>query len=148
MTKLVAITLLQTCMIAGVPRSPVEGVQTVPAADAERLVEAKQAEYADVGQDEAADEGDGLDKLGITKLRALAKDEGVTVPEFTKETEKDITISAIRAKRENPDDRLDAMKPEKLRDTAKAEGVEFAADADDAAVIEAITKKRAEAAKA
>lgn len=145
--KLVTIALLQTCMIAGLPRSPVEGNQTVPEDEAKRHVDSGMAEYVnDDGED--SEESDGLDKLGVTKLRALAKEEGVTVPEFTKDTEKDVTIAAIRAKRDNPDDRLDAMTPEKLRETATAEGVEFAADADDAAVIDAITKKRTEAAKA
>lgn len=143
--KLVAITLLQTCIIAGLPRSPVEGVQTLPDDEARNLVDSGMAEYADI---EDEDEGDDLDKLGVTKLRSLAKEEGVTVPEFTKETEKAVTIAAIRAKRDNPSDRLDAMTPEKLRETAKAEGVLFAADATDAVVIEAITKKRTEAAQA
>lgn len=143
--KLVVITLLQTCMIAGLPRSPAEGNQTVPESEAKRLVDARMAELVDV-ETEAEDEGDGLDKLGITKLRSIAKDEEVTVPKFVKETEKEITIAAIRAKREAPNDRLDAMTPEKLRETAKAEDVEFADDATDAAIIEAITKKRGEAA--
>ena len=34
--KLVTIALLQTCMIAGLPRSPVEGNQTVPEDEAKR----------------------------------------------------------------------------------------------------------------
>lgn len=144
MAKLVAIALLQTCMIAGLPRSPAEGNQTVPESDAKRLVDAGMAEVVEI---EGEDEGDGLDKMGITNLRKLAKDEGVTVPNFTKETEKGVTIAAIRAKREAPNDRLDAMTPEKLRETAKAEGVEFADDATDAAIIEAITTKRREAAQ-
>lgn len=142
--KLVHITLLATCMIAGLPRSPVEGVQTVPEDEAKRLVDAKMAEFAEVEGEEADD--DGLDKLGITKLRVLAKDEGVTVPEFTKENEKELTVAAIRAKRDAPNDQLDTLSPEKLRETAKAEGVEFADDATDDVIIAAITSKRGETA--
>ncbi len=146
MTKLVAITLLQTCIIAGLPRSPVEGNQTVPEDDAKRLVEAGMAVYFEDGEEQVED--DGLDKLGVTALRKIVKDEGVTVPEFTRETEKAVTIDAIRAKRENPGDRLDAMTPEKLRETATAEGVEFAADAEDDAIIAGIVAKREDVAKA
>lgn len=145
MTKLVAIALLQTCMIAGLPRSPVEGNQTVPEDEAERLVKSGMAAYL---EEEEQDEGDGLDKLGVTALRKLVKEEGVTVPEFTKETERAITVAAIRAKRENPGDRLDTLTPEVLRATATAEGVEFAADATDEVIIAAIAAKRAEVAKA
>ena len=42
-----AIRLLATCMIAGLPRSPAEGVQTVPEDEALRLIEAGQAVDAD-----------------------------------------------------------------------------------------------------
>lgn len=53
MTKMVAIILLQTCMIAGLPRSPVEGVQIVPEDEAERLIDQGMAEIADMEIEEA-----------------------------------------------------------------------------------------------
>jgi hypothetical protein len=60
--KTVIIRLLATAMIDGVPRSPVEGLQTVSEAEAERLIEAGQAEDA---SDEVA--GDPLDHDGNGK---------------------------------------------------------------------------------
>jgi hypothetical protein len=51
--KFVAIRLLATCMIAGLPRSPAEGLQTVPEADAKRLIEAGQAVDAEADAETA-----------------------------------------------------------------------------------------------
>lgn len=54
MPKLVAISLMQTCIIGGLPRSPVEGVQYVSEEEAERLIEQNMAQLATVDTDEDA----------------------------------------------------------------------------------------------
>ncbi len=143
MKTLVNIILLQTCMIAGVPRSPVEGVQTVPCDRDDPddyivgLVAAKQADWADIeGEEEPADD---LDKKNLKQLRTIAKDEGATVEG---DANKATIIAAIRAKRDAPNDRLDAMDEAQLRETAASEGVEIAEGDGVDAIIEAITKKR------
>jgi hypothetical protein len=51
--KFVAIRLLATCMIAGLPRSPAEGLQTVPEGEAKRLIEAGQAVDAEADAETA-----------------------------------------------------------------------------------------------
>jgi hypothetical protein len=75
-----AITLLSTCIIAGLPRSPIEGIQTVEEDEANRLIDAGMAEDADVDVDvDGGEEGDGLDDMKVPALRELAKTENVTI---------------------------------------------------------------------
>lgn len=87
--KMVSITLLATCMIAGVPRSPVEGVQTVPEDDAERLIDSGMAELADE-EDAFAD----LDTKTVEQLRAIAHEHEIDLEGKTKKAD---IIAAIRA---------------------------------------------------
>lgn len=145
MTKLVAISLLQTCMIAGLPRSPVEGVQFVTPEEADRLIEANQATLAEIEGDDAEDEGDGLDAMSVKNLRALAKAEGATVEG---DANTDAVIAAIRAHREDVAKareelraELDGLAGEPLVERAKADEVTIAEGADDAAIREAIFAK-------
>ena len=87
------IRLLQTCMIAGLPRSPAEGIQTVNDADAERLIDAGMAEDAEVDVDDVSDDLDGLKKpalLAIAGTEEVHLEDGATVAQIRE---------AIRAKR-------------------------------------------------
>lgn len=142
--KMVSISLLATCMIGGLPRSPVEGVQTVPEDEAKRLVEANMAEFADISGDDGEDgvAGDDLDDKTVAQLTAIAKEESVTLPDKPKKAD---IVAAIRAKRDAADDRLDAMDEAKLRETAAAETVAVADEAKPEDIIAAIRAKRAEA---
>lgn len=57
--------------------------------------------YAEiVGEPTSDPVDDGLDELGIRKLRALARDAGI---EFGKDTGKDDLVAALRAQKGDPD---------------------------------------------
>jgi hypothetical protein len=139
MRKRVIITLLATCMIAGLPRSPVEGAQEVDEDEAKRLVDAGMAELADI---EVADEddGDGLDKRTVTQLKVIATNEKV---EIASGANKDAMLEAIRNHRDRVAARqtLDDADRAKLAEIAKTEGVEFTDATDDAALRDAIFAK-------
>lgn len=143
MSKRVFITLLQTCMIAGLPRSPVEGVQEVDAGEAKRLVDAGMAEMADVGGDDADD--DGLDGKTVKELRDLAKADEVKVES---DANKAALIAAIRKHREDDaaarealKTELDGLDGEKLAERATADEVTYAEGADAGVIREAIFAK-------
>lgn len=140
MKKMVFITLLQTCMIAGLPRSPVEGAQEVPEDEAKRLVDAGMAEIAEIADTDAEDDDD-LDKKSIKDLKALLKSEG---GEAAGNATKDDLIAAINAGRERNAFavELGALDKAGLVARAKADDVTHAEDADEAALREAITAKR------
>lgn len=128
MSKRVFITLLQTCMIAGLPRSPAEGVQEVPVDEAKRLIDANMAEMADMdGAGEDADD-DGLEKMKVPELKKIADAEKV---EFGSGTSKADLIAAIRGSRDRADAKvaLAGFDRDKLIEIANTEKVEFAADA-------------------
>lgn len=139
MSKRVIITLLQTCMIAGLPRSPAEGAQEVDVAEAKRLVDSNMAEYADM---EVADEddSDGLDKNTVAQLKVIATNEKV---EFASGANKDGLLKAIRDQRDRVAARetLDGSDRAKLAEIAKSEGVDFTDETDDATLRDAIFAK-------
>jgi hypothetical protein len=140
MSKRVFITLLQTCMIAGLPRSPAEGVQEVPVDEAKRLIDANMAELADM--DGAGEDGDddGLEKMKVPELKKLAEAEQV---EFGSGTSKADLIAAIRGSRDRADAKaaLAEFDRDKLIEIAKTEEVEVADDATDDQIREAIFVK-------
>ena len=140
MNKRVFITLLQTCMIAGLPRSPAEGVQEVDKAEAERLIEAKMAEYADMGGDDEDADSDGLDKMKLPELKKLADAEKV---EFSAKTTKAELIASIRESRDRADAKaaLASFDREKLIEITKTDEVEVADDATDDDIRDAIFAK-------
>jgi hypothetical protein len=152
MMKLKAITLLSTCIIAGLPRSPIEGVQTVPEDEANRLIEAGMAEDAS-GDVEVEDENDGLDAMKVPALRSLAADEGITLAGGAN---KATIIAAIRSAREDEargnadrdhddegaDDGLDEMTVAELRALADEEKVAIEGDANKASIVAAIRTAR------
>lgn len=137
--RLIAITLLQTCMIAGLPRSPVEGVQTVPEDEAERLVDSNMAEYADMG-DGDEDDSIGLQSLSIKELVELAALEGVAIKSRASKPE---LLSAIGDHRDRVAAKktLDEADRAKLAEIATSEGVTFSDDTNDEALREAIFAK-------
>lgn len=139
MSKRVIITLLQTCMIADLPRSPAEGAQEVEVAEAKRLVDAKMAEYADI---DVADEdhSDGLDKNTVAQLKVIATNEKV---EFASGANKNALLKAIRDQRDRVAARetLDGSDRAKLAEIAKSEGVDFTDETDDADLRDAIFAK-------
>lgn len=133
------IILLATAMIAGVPRSPIEGLQTVTDEEAARLIEAGQAQLAD----DDGDEGDGLDGMKVPDLRTLAKDESVELPAKADKAGIIIAIREKRAAAVAADEALNAADLDALKDVAAAEDVTFADDADADAIRSAIRAKRA-----
>jgi hypothetical protein len=148
--KMMAIRLLTTCIIAGLPRSPVEGIQTVPEPEGKRLIDLKMAEAAEGDVErEDADPGDGLEAKGMTekKLRELAGAEGATVEG---DADKPTIIAAIRARRALfADTGIDPVSDDQLRKEAADEGYTVADGADTGALILAIAsgrKAKAEAA--
>lgn len=138
MKKTVFITLLQTCMIAGLPRSPVEGPQEVDPGEAKRLVDSGMAEFADIADEE---DGDELGKKSVKDLVALLKAEGGEAKGNAGKAE---LIAAIGAARERKafEAELAALDKDGLIARAKADEVEHAEDADEAALRDAITAKR------
>lgn len=140
MSKRVFITLLQTCMIAGLPRSPAEGVQEVDAADAKRLIDANMAELADMGGDGEDTDDDGLDKQTVAQLKKLATDEKA---EFAANASKADLISVIREGRDRADakEALAGFDRAKLLEIAATDEVEVADDATDDQIREAIFAK-------
>ena len=132
------ISLLATCMIAGLPRSPVEGVQTVDDDEGQRLVDAGMAEFVEIEDAGESEEGDGLDKKTVTQLKKIVKDDKITVEGAT---DKDGLIAAIRKHREQiaAPDGLDDLADDALKTRAAADGVEVSDDRD--AMISAIREK-------
>lgn len=138
MSKRVFITLLQTCMINGLPRSPAEGVQEVEKGDADRLIEANMAELADMsGEDDGSEGDDGLDKQTVPQLKKLATDERVV---FAAGANKADLITAIRDGRDRADAReaLAGFDRDRLLEIAKKDEVQIADDATDDQIREAI----------
>lgn len=141
MSKRVYITLLQTCMIAGLPRSPAEGVQEVDKKDADRLIDANMAELADmsgeaVGDGDDDDHEDHLESRSVKQLRAIAKRGSITVP--TNATKPQL-IEAIRlGVREQARDQLKGYDRERLLEIVKDEELVVAEDATDDEIREAI----------
>ena len=139
MSKRVFITLLQTCMINGLPRSPAEGVQEVEKGDADRLIEANMAELADMsGEDDGSEGGDdGLDKQTVSQLKKLATDEKVV---FATGASKADLVAAIRDGRDRADARvaLAGFDRDRLLEIAKKDEVQIADDATDDQIREAI----------
>lgn len=140
MTKLVAIRLLQTCMIGSLPRSPVEGVQFVPKDEADRHIGAGMAELADVDGDDAGSEADGLDKLKLPELKKLADAEKVVLR--ANATRADF-IAAIRDSRDRVEakETLSVFDRAKLLEIVKDDEVEVADGASDDEIREAILTK-------
>jgi hypothetical protein len=139
------IILLMTCMINGLPRSPVEGVQTVSDEEAKRFVEAKQAKYADdFDGDGDVDEND-LAKKTVKQLNEIATAEGVTIPNGANKAALIQAIVDHREKAGKQGDDLDGKAIEDLREIAKSEDVELADDATPEVAIAAIREKRAKA---
>lgn len=145
-----AIRLLKTTMIAGLPRSPAEGIQTVAPDEAKRLIALGMAMDADFEIDLADEHDDGLEAKNVKTLRKLAKDEGADVEG---DANKDAVIAAIRAKRAadaaasspGSDDDLDGKDEAALREIATAEEVEIAADTSVEDIVAAIRAKREQA---
>lgn len=137
MSKRVFITLLQTCMIAGLPRSPAEGVQEVPVDEAKRLIDANMAELADMdGAGEESDD-DGLEQMKVPELKKLAEAEQVQLGSGTGKAD---LIAAIRGSRDRADAKaaLADFDRDKLIEIANTEKVEIADDATDDQIREAI----------
>lgn len=87
------IRLLQTCIIAGLPRSPVEGLQRVTEEEADRLIAANMAQDASDEVDEDDVDDDGLDSVKVADLRKLAADENI---ELAADANKPAILAAIR----------------------------------------------------
>ena len=144
MSKRVIITLLQTCMIAGLPRSPAEGAQDVDVAEAKRLVDANMAEYADMdvaGDDEGDDDDrdDHLEKKSVKQLKAIAKQMSL---DLAANATKSQLIDAIRVGvRVEAQARLAEFDRDRLIEIAEGEEVEVAEGATDDQIREAILAK-------
>lgn len=141
MSKRVIITLLQTCMIAGLPRSPIEGAQEVDEAEAQRLVEAGMAELADIQPADDAGGGD-LSENTVKQLREIAKVEGVEVASGADKAALIAAIEDHREERELAREELDGFDLAKLREIAEAGEVDIAADADEATIRDALMADR------
>lgn len=140
--KMKMIRLVSTDFIRGVPRSPIEGIQTVDEAEYDRLIAAghKDAE-ADVSRED--DDGDGLEAKGMTerKLRDIAKREGTIVEG---DADKPTIIAAIRSRRELfAGTGVDIASDEDLRKVASDESLTVPDGADTAGLIGAIAQGRA-----
>jgi hypothetical protein len=141
--KLYPIRLLQTAIINGLPRSPVEGIQLVTKAERDRLVDdVKQAEDAedDVDRD---DDGDGLDRKTVKELSAVADKEGATFENGAKKAD---ILAAIRTRRDIfAGTSIDPVSDEGLRKRARDIDLTLDDDADTAAIVAALKQKLAQA---
>jgi hypothetical protein len=148
MSKMRNIRLLATSIIAGVPRSPAEGIQTVTAEEAEHLIANDQAVDAEDEVDHG-DAGDGLDGKSVKDLREIAKAETVEIDAGAKKAD---IVAAIRAKRQagvpssvQPDDGLELSTDEALAEIVTTEEVSVPEGADRAGIVAAIRSKCTEA---
>lgn len=146
MKKMIDIRLLSTCIIAGVPRSPVEGLQTVPEDEGKRLIDLGMAVDAGDDVEREDDPGDGLEARAMTdkKLRALAEKEGVVVKG---DADRPTIVAAIRARRALFDGTgIDPMDDAGLWKIVEDEKIDATNAGDTASLILAITSGRAPAA--
>lgn len=145
MSKMIYVRLLSTAIIAGVPRSPVEGIQSVSDDEAKRLVDAGQAEYADGDVDQSDSDfdanSDGLDKKNKAALAKIAKDESITLET---DANKATMIAAIRKGRSDRDfaTTLDGLDEAALRKHAEDAGITLEDDLDEAGIRAAIIDQR------
>ena len=140
MSKRVIITLLATCMIAGLPRSPVEGAQEVDEDEAKRLIDAGMAEMADMGAEPDDADVDGLDEMKVPDLKRVAEAEQIG---FSSSISKADLIAAIRDGRDRADAKttLAGFDRAKLIEIAAGDEVEVGDDATDDQIREAIFAK-------
>lgn len=89
------IILLASAVVAGAVRYPIEGPLTVRDEEADNLIENGSAELAEGLEDE--DDGDGLDKIRVDDLKAIAKSEEIDLGDATRKAD---IIAAIRLHRE------------------------------------------------
>lgn len=91
------VRLLGPSIIAGAVRYPIEGPQTLPDDDADRLIEAGTAEEDDETAPEIDEDGDeDLEAMTLPDLGILVTKEGVPLNGATKKAD---IIEAIRAHR-------------------------------------------------